>query len=86
MRWVTPGPGDLTAPARSAALAWLADIAGRGYQQPALSTILVEAERAEPDLAYDGLGSALLQGGDGLGRSFCWPSQTSGLSSAHSGT
>lgn len=45
-------------------------------QQPALRAILAEAERTEPGVDHDGLGSALLQGGGGLGRSFRWPSQT----------
>ncbi|HEY9467998.1 MAG TPA: hypothetical protein VIQ76_00145 [Propionibacteriaceae bacterium] len=52
-------------------------VAGWLDQQPALRTILAEAELAEPGLSLDALVSALRSGGGGIGRrGFRWPSQT----------
>ena len=45
-------------------------------KQPALRSILAEAERSEPELAPDALVSTLINGGTGLGRQFRWPNQT----------
>lgn len=63
-----------------------ADIADAGHevrlvtgwitQQPALRTILAEAEQVESDFVPGALVSALEQGGAGTGQRFRWPSRT----------